>query len=524
MKHFYLLLLISLFSINITYSQNQTPTISNVEVSDDKSTRELTIQFDLSDVDGDDLEVILKISDNNGESFFYSEGQTQGDVGFPISTGTGKEIKWTYPEGLDITKFKIQLIATDRNKTDIHQMVAQISEDSILHSMVKLAGPRDVAIVPNKLNETKTYIEQRFTEAGLFYSRQPFTVGTANFENVIGRKNGLKDEANSYIIDAHFDSKGPGPGADDNASGVAGFLEALRILKNYHFEKNILFIGFDAEEYGLLGSQKYVQSGIKSWEKIQGVFNYEMIGYYSETPNSQTIPNGFSLLFPNAVAEINADQNKGNFITNVGNDNSATLMNDFDKTAETYVPQLKVINLKTPGNGAIAPDLRRSDHARFWDASIPAVMLTDGSEFRNPHYHEVTDSINTLNLTFMANVTAATLASVATLAIPLQADVRTIDLSNLVSTEQVIAFPYQVKVYPNPVDDILKINLTGNKNCEVTLSIYELSGKLVLQKIESVNTNQELEISTSKIQVGQYQMVLEVGDDKYSTVLQIMNY
>jgi hypothetical protein len=55
-------------------------------------------------------------------------------------------------------------------------------------------------------------------------------------------------------------------------------------------------------------------------------------------------------------------------------------------------------------------DLNRSDHAPFWKAGIPAIMWTDTSEFRNPHYHRETDTPDTLDYDFMAEVTRLALA------------------------------------------------------------------------------------------------------------------
>ena len=50
------------------------------------------------------------------------------------------------------------------------------------------------------------------------------------------------------------------------------------------------------------------------------------------------------------------------------------------------------------------PDSRRSDHASFWDVGVPAVMLTDTANFRNPNYHRRGDTIDTLDGVFLAAV------------------------------------------------------------------------------------------------------------------------
>lgn len=93
--------------------------------------------------------------------------------------------------------------------------------------------------------------------------------GVESGQNILGRKAGLKEENTTYLIDAHYDGVATAPAADDNGSGVAGILEAVRILSKYNFEHSLRFIGFDFEELGLVGSQRYVQNGIKPYDSIR---------------------------------------------------------------------------------------------------------------------------------------------------------------------------------------------------------------------------------------------------------------
>ena len=86
------------------------------------------------------------------------------------------------------------------------------------------------------------------------------------------------------------------------------------------------------------------------------------------------------------------------------------------RSAKACVPDLKTVTLTVPGNGELLPDTRRSDHAAFWHYGYPAVMLTDTANFRNPHYHRPTDTLDTLNLEFMEQVAAAVTAAASDLA------------------------------------------------------------------------------------------------------------
>jgi Zn-dependent M28 family amino/carboxypeptidase len=69
-------------------------------------------------------------------------------------------------------------------------------------------------------------------------------------------------------------------------------------------------------------------------------------------------------------------------------------------------------------NGYLLPIVRLSDHVSFWDAGFPAVMITDTAFLRNPHYHSASDTLDTLDLPFLTQVTAAIAATAADLARP----------------------------------------------------------------------------------------------------------
>ena len=107
---------------------------------------------------------------------------------------------------------------------------------------------------------------------------------------------------------------------------------------------------------------------------------------------------------------------KGDFIAVVGNQASAALVKEFVSAASTPSVGLPCLPLVVPGNGEVLRDTRRSDHAPFWDAGFKAIMLTDTRNFRNPHYHQPTDTLSTLNLDFTTQVCRATGLAVARLA------------------------------------------------------------------------------------------------------------
>jgi Zn-dependent M28 family amino/carboxypeptidase len=155
----------------------------------------------------------------------------------------------------------------------------------------------------------------------------------------------------------------------------------------------------------LVGSTDFVTNYLPtSGLAIAGLHNLEMVGFCNHTPDSQCAPKGLPIKIPTT----------GDFLGVVGNHQSNFLVDRITQQAADYVPALPVIGLKIYlGAERLIPDLSRSDHDPFWRAGIPAVMWTDTSEFRNPNYHRVTDTPETLDYEFLAKVTKVLVASVA---------------------------------------------------------------------------------------------------------------
>jgi len=97
----------------------------------------------------------------------------------------------------------------------------------------------------------------------------------------------------------------------------------------------------------------------------------------------------------------------------VANEASIRLFDAFQRAAPAYVPGLPKVAFTVPGEGQTfpVPDIRRSDHASFWDQGYQAMIVTDTANFRNPNHHQPTDTIDTLDLPFATNVTKAMLAT-----------------------------------------------------------------------------------------------------------------
>jgi Zn-dependent M28 family amino/carboxypeptidase len=210
------------------------------------------------------------------------------------------------------------------------------------------------------------------------------------------------EEGPFLLLGAHYDSVPGSPGADDNGSAVAVCLECARLLK-VHEIGSPMIVFFNREEDGLLGSSEFVAhlAGQSTWE-VEEAHIFEMVGFCNRAGGSQSMPPGL----PGVAAP-----DVGDFLALLANRRSNAIAEKLLTLAASYVPQSRVLALKTfLGIERFFGHLLRSDHAPFWKAGIPSVMWTDTSEFRNPHYHQVSDTPDTLDYDFVSQVAQLALA------------------------------------------------------------------------------------------------------------------
>ena len=276
------------------------------------------------------------------------------------------------------------------------------SQDRLRAHLLALVGPRDPYVNLRALDAAADYVAQEFGRCGLHVSEEPFEVDGSRFRNVVGTCPGETMAEERILVVAHYDTKPGTPGADDNASAVAAMLEAARLLAASRWRRTLQFVGFTLEEYGYQGSRRFARQAKREGRQIVGVLDLEMVGFTSQ---AQRLPPGIRA------------RTTGDFIGVVGNRRSRGLVETFVESARQSVPSLPVETLIVTWNGRILPIVRLSDHAPFWDAGFPAVMITDTAFLRNPHYHEPSDTLETLDLPFLTQVTTATAATAARLAI-----------------------------------------------------------------------------------------------------------
>lgn len=268
------------------------------------------------------------------------------------------------------------------------ELLARNDPTYLEDAVKKIAIPRHYIYEKANNEAVGKWIEEEFQRCGLRTFRQ------GEFDNIVASTCDTAADA-TVLIGAHFDSVPGSPGADDNASAVAGMLAAAKVLTPIG-QLPITFVAFNREEDGLLGSIDFVNNYlIPNQHKIKIAHVLEMIGYCDATPGSQSMPAGLPIKIGDVADFIGIIMNK------TSNKHAALLR----KTAEKFIPDLPVKTLEVFfGMEKMFPHLLRSDHSPFWNANISALMWTDTSEFRNAHYHQYSDTPDTLDYAFMKKV------------------------------------------------------------------------------------------------------------------------
>lgn len=218
---------------------------------------------------------------------------------------------------------------------------------------------------------------------------QIFTVNGVEYKNVIA-KYGLKFNK-KVIIGAHYDVCHDLPGADDNASGVAGLLEIGRNINVKHLNHQIELVAYSLEEPPFFRTNQMgsaVHSASVKPSNVIGMICLEMIGYYSEKPNTQDYP----------IAEMKYKYpTTGNFIAVIGNLKQAS----FAKSISDAMEEKCQINIVAFNGPSTMKGIDFSDHLNYWNHNINAVMITNTAFYRNKNYHTKLDVKEALNYSYM---------------------------------------------------------------------------------------------------------------------------
>jgi Zn-dependent M28 family amino/carboxypeptidase len=296
------------------------------------------------------------------------------------------------------TKQDLKAISHD---SALNEAFQGIEASSLQAGVEKLAFPRHYRAEYLNNQQAAGIITKEFQDVGYR------TLSVGRYYNVVAYS---PESVNKPVIllGAHFDGVPGCIAADDNASAVAGLLAVAKQLRQSHPQLNVVFAAFNREEDGYFGSKEVVRYfNQQQLFTVREAHVLEMIGYASDKPGSQKFPPG---IFPEQSYSV------GDFIAILSNSAAEPLLIDTLSIGEQYVPKFKGLGIQHDPSALndIRPvyDLYRSDHRSFWQNGVPALLWTDTAEFRTPHYHQTSDTPDTLNYSFMEAVTRAVLGTI----------------------------------------------------------------------------------------------------------------
>lgn len=317
--------------------------------------------------------------------------------------------------------------------------IASVSTARLRQDVINLIGTHNRIHSPQAMMKAEESIIAAFQDLGWQTQRRPFSAKQASGNldygyfsptiypelsgvNITALKPG-QEFNNTLVIEAHYDTVRMSPGADDNIASVAALLELARILKPYNFKHSVMLACCDMEELGFIGATQLVKE-LKTECKVRGAIIFETMAYTSKKPNSQSFPPGFDKIYPAQTKRLEKRGFTGEGAIVIYRNSSKTLAVSFSESLAHIAGTDSVMLLREPGDMPLVGQLLRrrlpatinhfyrADHTPFWEANIPAIQITDGANFRNPHYHKITDNPDTLDYEHLANIVAATAVAI----------------------------------------------------------------------------------------------------------------
>jgi hypothetical protein len=245
-----------------------------------------------------------------------------------------------------------------------------------------------------RLDGAAAYIESELVALSLPVESQRFTAKGRPYRNLVVKLG--PDTADVVVIGAHYDVAGEQPGADDNASGVAGLLELARLLKGQSLKRRVELVAFTNEEPPFfrtpnMGSAVHAKSLKDAGKRVSLMLSLECIGYFSDAAGSQSHPvRLLDSIYPTV----------GNFIALVGYYQDGAVSRRV-KSAMISASDLPVHSINAPG---FVVGIDFSDHLNYWNEGFVGMMVTDTAFYRNKAYHTPQDTHDRLDYARMAKV------------------------------------------------------------------------------------------------------------------------
>jgi Zn-dependent M28 family amino/carboxypeptidase len=243
-----------------------------------------------------------------------------------------------------------------------------------------------------RLAEAGDFIFTEFQRFGYNVARQPYDVQGRSYFNVVAEP--PADPAKPLvIIGAHYDVCGNTPGADDNASAIAVMLSLAENWKTLSERARVRlqFVAYTLEEPPFfntdeMGSRVHARS-LPPGDPPEFMLTLDCVGYYNDGKRAQKYPVNLARVSYPSV---------GNFLFSITNPSGKKNAKKFYSLARDC-GNLRVEYVALP-----SATVNFSDHYSYWKHHIPAFVLTDTAWFRNPHYHQLSDTPETLDYARLA--------------------------------------------------------------------------------------------------------------------------
>jgi aminopeptidase YwaD len=278
-----------------------------------------------------------------------------------------------------------------------------ILKQRLHHHLTQIVRERDPYLNSGGHFLVREYIRETLSQWGEVEVHEFKFNGKIHQNLILNLNSASSSDFSPILIGAHYDAVPGTPGADDNATGIAVLLEMAAVFASNPLKYPVRLVAFDLEEYGLLGSTAYAKSLKDKQQKLRLMLSLEMLGYCNHAPGSQT--------YPALIKPFYSD--RANFIALVGNLSAILDLNRLGKQMKQNGTSIKI--LIDPSAGKLVPITGFSDHRPFWEQKYRAIMVTDTAMLRNPHYHQSSDTIETLDLDFLTNTCQSLIAALRTI-------------------------------------------------------------------------------------------------------------
>ena len=326
-------------------------------------------------------------------SWTRAPGESFSGTPQPIA-GAEQELE-PAPETEPLPRLRDRATTIERLRTTV-----QVLADSI--------GPRHNH-KSESLLAAEEWIVAEWEDQGYTVVRQPVESRHGLSHNLEVILPGTDPTLPALLFGAHYDSEAASwtPGADDNASGVAVLLELSRGWVDDPPPRTLRFIAWTNEEPPYfqtpqMGSLVHAMSLQQAGVELLGAISLETLGYYDSTPGSQKFPPGLSAFYPD----------RGDFVAFVGFFSGKALI---ERSIASFRKVAEIPSESFAGPSAIQ-GVGWSDHWSYATHGYSAFMITDTAPYRNPNYHERTDTPDTLDYEAMTRIAEGLRVTVAELA------------------------------------------------------------------------------------------------------------